>query len=557
MANSAMTLVNSLMGQASKQQRLKESTLSAGTSETPVQKAYKARMDKAAKDGNYGLLLALAKEGEREGVPTAPYLVEAKQASPVEWAISEALFPSKETQKTGKSPFARSDVAFNTPESMPQPRMSRREEIIKDIFDDDFVARVMTKKRTGVDIGNRVEDERWFEDYYKIKQSNPNLPAVEIKQALAGKYGYIPQTAAQLKDLPLEERQAITSRHFFQLINDPELRKQVKEMFPNGEEDKTIAGFALHYLSREGNPISPDLQVFLDRFNGLHDDKIELEAQKQSAITEATTGAKIHAEYEGRGKSAATAAAQTAATTEAQLSKKFEMEPLTPISAADKAKHGIGSQFQTYEQLADAGFRFASETDRKDYSDIIDLVSFIDNILWTKEGDPGLIQKIFTSGDDYASRFKHGLVLQKAKAFGDPLGIDVQTYESQLGLIVKKMLSMVERGGKFSDFDAKQVQEALPKADLFSPSGKTLAKNQLETARILLSKKLEYFKKVAVEPMGQPNTSTTTPTTGKPAPETSGESPPPAPQGAIEYLKRHPELKDAFKKKYGYLPEGF
>lgn len=30
-----------------------------------------------------------------------------------------------------------------------------------------------------------------------------------------------------------------------------------------------------------------------------------------------------------------------------------------------------------------------------------------------------------------------------------------------------------------------------------------------------------------------------------------------APQSAIDYLKTHPELKDDFKKKYGYLPEGF
>lgn len=29
-----------------------------------------------------------------------------------------------------------------------------------------------------------------------------------------------------------------------------------------------------------------------------------------------------------------------------------------------------------------------------------------------------------------------------------------------------------------------------------------------------------------------------------------------APQGAIDYLKEHPELKDQFKEKYGYIPEG-
>lgn len=33
-------------------------------------------------------------------------------------------------------------------------------------------------------------------------------------------------------------------------------------------------------------------------------------------------------------------------------------------------------------------------------------------------------------------------------------------------------------------------------------------------------------------------------------------TPTPAPSTAIEYLKQHPELKDQFKAKYGYLPEG-
>jgi hypothetical protein len=35
-----------------------------------------------------------------------------------------------------------------------------------------------------------------------------------------------------------------------------------------------------------------------------------------------------------------------------------------------------------------------------------------------------------------------------------------------------------------------------------------------------------------------------------------GSSGPKAPQGAIDHLKTHPELKDAFKAKYGYLPDG-
>jgi hypothetical protein len=29
-----------------------------------------------------------------------------------------------------------------------------------------------------------------------------------------------------------------------------------------------------------------------------------------------------------------------------------------------------------------------------------------------------------------------------------------------------------------------------------------------------------------------------------------------APQSALDYLKKHPEVKEQFKAKYGYLPEG-
>lgn len=42
-----------------------------------------------------------------------------------------------------------------------------------------------------------------------------------------------------------------------------------------------------------------------------------------------------------------------------------------------------------------------------------------------------------------------------------------------------------------------------------------------------------------------------------PKTEPKQETKPQAPQPAIDYLKSHPEAKDQFKAKYGYLPEGF
>lgn len=46
-----------------------------------------------------------------------------------------------------------------------------------------------------------------------------------------------------------------------------------------------------------------------------------------------------------------------------------------------------------------------------------------------------------------------------------------------------------------------------------------------------------------------------TPKGATPKPDTP--TPTVAPSAAIDYLTKHPEYKDAFKEKYGYLPEGF
>ena len=97
-------------------------------------------------------------------------------------------------------------------------------------------------------------------------------------------------------------------------------------------------------------------------------------------------------------------------------------------------------------------------------------------------------------------------------ASGGELGLDAKEYDRQLGVMGRKMLSLVERGGRFTNQDMEQILKTLPKLNLLAPDGRELAKRLIERARIIASKKLESYRSVLIKPTGQPGAVEPTPT---------------------------------------------
>jgi hypothetical protein len=196
-----------------------------------------------------------------------------------------------------------------------------------------------------------------------------------------------------------------------------------------------------------------------------------------------------------------------------QLTTEWEMEPGRPISAADRAKYGVGTKFRSYTDLANAGYRFPSETDRKDYSDLSDAIGMIDDL-------QDLITNVFSSGDDYASRLAHGVAIRASMASGGELGLAAKEYERQLGILGRKMLSLVERGGRFTNQDMEQILKTIPQINWLAPDGSKLAGRLFERSRMIAARKLELYENVLVKPVGQP---TTEPPTGGEATPQKGD----------------------------------
>jgi hypothetical protein len=193
----------------------------------------------------------------------------------------------------------------------------------------------------------------------------------------------------------------------------------------------------------------------------------------------------------------------------AQIGTEFAMREIEPITGKDRAKHGVGVGFKTYTDLANAGMRFPTDVERKDYLDLSDATSMIDSL-------DALVESVFASSDDYPSRVAHGVAIRASMASGGKLGLDAKEYERQLGVIGRKMLSLVERGGRFTNQDMEQILKTLPQLNLVSPDGKKVAKRLIERARVAASKKLESYQSVLMKPTGQPGTE---PSPGDAAPQ--------------------------------------
>jgi hypothetical protein len=522
-------------------------------------KAWKSLVEKAITSGDYPTAVNLMNRADESGagIPTTPYRAYVAAQAPKNLAISEIMNPTQPVVTPPK--LGDGNVAVNTPPGFEQGQanaqqqratINKEKDTLSEIFTPEFVNRVKVKQETGIDIGTKQSDIQWFADYAQIKKANPNVPATDIKTTLASKWGYIPEQATQLKDLPIEERQIMSEQKIWKLMTDPDIDAKVKQSFPDSPADKVKISFILQRLLSQGDPIPEKFTPFLERASELSDDFIRFKAEEEAAMT----GAKIGAEYANRDLSATTKATEAKKTKKAQLAGEFEMEPLKPISAENRAKYGVGEKIPTYQSLADSGFRFPTEADRKTYqtlSAVKEQIASMKDLLFSENG-------VFTNiGDDWVSRKGAQAGLIKDRAEGTMRGQNYEIYSDVLASMARRLLALAgESGGRFTDKDVEQIVKSAPDlGGLIAPiDSSAIAERKFERFTENLNRMLsDITGNTVIKPMGgRGEKPQETPKVETPKPEIQK-----APQTAIDYLKENPLLKDAFKKKYGYLPEGF
>ena len=388
----------------------------------------------------------------------------------------------------------------------PEPVPARPSALPANLFTKDIILRKVTKDLADVSVGEHYfEAPAWFAEHRELTQDG--VLDSEATRQLAAKYGFIPDGASTLVSTP-EDKQILFEKELSTSLRNPIIHELWKQAAPEAywDNQKQKTGWLLDKMAASGQRYIPEhYQPFLDRFRGLEDPEfvddetktwIYKTTKKHPSELEPSDVAKAQEEMHLNRiiETAQLAAARTTGQTTAQ----WEMEKSRPLSGEIRTKYGIGSKYRTFQELADAGLRFPTEAENKEYRDLTDLVVIMENKL------KPLIDKIFTSQDNYGSRVSHGGRIQAAMALGEDLGITAQQYSRQLAIFSKKMLSMVERGGRFTDQDYQKMLESLPKVNFAMPDGKILAGRLIEDARIMLGQKLDLYEGLIVKPIGQP-----------------------------------------------------
>ncbi len=438
-------------------------------------------------------------------------------------------------QATAPAPASAPPAApLEAPQAIqPEPAPAKPSVLPSNIITKDFIVRKVLKEFGNFDVGaHYLEAPAWFAEHFELTQSGV-LDSVATRQ-LAAESGFIPDGASELVSTP-EDKRVLFELELTANLRNPIIHELWKQTAPEEywDNQKQKTGWLLDQVAAIGQRYIPEhYQPFLDRFRGLEDPEFVDDETKTwiykttkkypseiepSDVAKAQEDMHLNHIIETAQLAAARATGQTKAL--------WEIEKSRPLSGEIRTKYGIGSEYSTFQDLADAGLRFPTEAENKEYRDLTDLVVIMEGKL------KPLIDKIFTSQDNYGSRTAHGGRIQAAMALGEDLGITAQQYSRQLAIFSKKMLSMVERGGRFTDQDYQKMLESLPKVNFAMPDGKILAGRLIEDARIMLGQKLELYKGLIVKPIGQP----TAPT----APSASSEADAAAQSLIDEYTKEN------------------
>ncbi len=414
--------------------------------------------------------------------------------------------------------------AYSPPNVAPMPNPAQpQSRVLSPALMDDLASRAAIKEYLGFDIGaHYLEGPQWFEYHRQLTQSG--MGPKEATMKAAQQFGFIPDGASNL-DLPEAERKAIFNREFGSMINDPVFDATVRKLAPQGVNvDKFKAGFALDYLANNGRYIPENYQSLLDRYRGLEDPKF-LQPEMQTWIYErfgidprnATPEIVARARKDMDNHTLLMSLQQAYQSTTGKTRAEFDLEASKPLSAQDRAKHGIGTGIKTYAELADAGKRFETDGERKLYNEWVATYNLLKNmegeLFGTQNGKPiknhqGAIFKGIGNAITARTAGKGGLL--KDQAFGNKRGINYEFYTDTLASAARRLIAAAgETGGRYTDRDIVQVMQGAPDAGhglLSVPDSDDLAQKKYQRFLFDIERKIQEMEvTTTINPTGQPN----------------------------------------------------
>jgi hypothetical protein len=367
-------------------------------------------------------------------------------------------------------------------------------------------------------------DAEWTLDYSGTlerlqKQYSKDMSPTDIQlraaEQVIRRRGRLPSSSVMNKLIPDWKDDREADFYFWQqrYENYGPFRKTVERITGLSGDllDRAIRKFSVIWARDEVGGYVPNefVQILTEpSTEGLPED-ITLQLQKMgarptsSALTEAETRAQAAETELAGGKR------------KAQIEAEYEMEPSKPISAEDRAKYGVGSTIPTYTDLANQGFRFPTEADRKVYrelSAVRDEFTGLEAMLFGTEKE-GKKDGIFSGiGNDVGSRTLSKTWLFGEKSLGTKRGQNAQLYTDTINSMARRLLTLAgETGGRFTDVDVRQIVQSAPDiGDGLTelPDSEEVAKRKFDRLVVLLGKRLSaVVEGVAIKPMGQPGTS--------------------------------------------------
>lgn len=270
------------------------------TSEDPREKenraAYRKLFEQALAEGNYQQIEALSPEAIAAGIDVAPYRAAAGKPSrtaqinqATEQAFAEKLGLTQPGQQMGPLTDA-GGPALDLQGAAPieqQPTPDTMKGYLESIFTPEYTRRLLSKQ-AGIELGpHEGEEGMWFDRLRQMQEANPSTPTSQLVNQLIMQTGWAPDDVSELKDLTPEQADAASEQVFGKYFHDPVVSAAVAKAFPQADQDLAKAGLILYQMRADGRRIPERYQPILDRYDGLHDDMIELSTQQTAAEVKA------------------------------------------------------------------------------------------------------------------------------------------------------------------------------------------------------------------------------------------------------------------------------
>lgn len=377
---------------------------------------------------------------------------------------------------------------------------------------------------TNITFGRRQEavDNQFFSLYQRtlqgVKSKNPHqIEETSRREAFFRTYeqlGQLPSDSMMENLFPdwQEERKGLYFQIQQALARDDSFREIVRSAVPglSGQALENLINRAAHMATKaELNGYAPEdveeefvKSTFAKReFEGL-DGMLQKMGIDPAAATPEDIGRAMQESMRMRVQEAGE-------TKAAQIGAEYAMEASKPISAENRAKYGIGAEIPTYTDLANQGFRFPTEADRKIYATLAPLRQEFQDFEDMLLGEDGVFTGI---GDNLVQRKSAQASLAYAKAKGTRRGQNLELYQDWLASLARRLLALAgESGGRFTDVDVQQIMRSAPDPGgmINAVDSEKLARRKLDKFLVEIGRRLhDIHSTTAIKPMGQPTPET-------------------------------------------------